>query len=493
MTVHQTLNNHPAAPFIIRPLEFAMKMTKSFLTTCYCCLVIQILLAAQSASAAESKSFTSTTTTNIDHDDDTIPTFHTQDEQQKASDYANYFSSYADLYHQKIMLKDQHRMNAYYNAIMKNQHVFRDKVVMDVGSGSGILALWAAKAGAKRVYAVEYTDMAKHARNVVKANGVDHIVTVIQGAVEDVKIPIEDWEAFNLQTEEDAADEECHDESMSCKHRQSQVVDIIISEWMGYFLLRESMLDSVIRARDMFLKPKSGILLPSHATMLIAPIMNEDHHNMVVQEYSEAMDDWNDYLANAKKQYGVDMSILTEEYEKEQRDYYLTSSYWVQLDHDTILAPPIIVKTLDLAVCTLEDAKGVGEAEFLFDIASSEGGAKGDKIIDGFAGWFTVDFQSRTDEVGKEFGAKITNPVHFSSSPEIGGESSSYLVVMSVTSWYCTSCLFFSCLTLPLHLSAYCILHILMMLHTHYGFKTRTGVTKYFISHQQSRFKAMTR
>ena len=182
-------------------------------------------------------------------------------------------------------------MNAYYNAIMKNQHVFRDKVVMDVGSGSGILALWAAKAGAKRVYAVEYTDMAKHARNVVKANGVDHIVTVIQGAVEDVKIPIEDWEAFNLQTEEDAADEECRDESMSCKHRQSQVVDIIISEWMGYFLLRESMLDSVIRARDMFLKPKSGILLPSHATMLIAPIMNEDHHNMVVQEYSEAMDD----------------------------------------------------------------------------------------------------------------------------------------------------------------------------------------------------------
>uniref|UniRef100_A0A7S2M309 Protein arginine N-methyltransferase domain-containing protein n=1 Tax=Skeletonema marinoi TaxID=267567 RepID=A0A7S2M309_9STRA len=400
-----------------------MKMIKSFLTSCCCCcLVIQILLAAQSAAAAESKSFTSTTTTttNIDHDDDTIPTFHTQDEQQKASDYANYFSSYADLYHQKIMLKDQHRMNAYYNAIMKNQHVFRDKVVMDVGSGSGILAVWAAKAGAKRVYAVEYTDMAKHARNVVKANGVDHIVTVIQGAVEDVKIPIEDWEAFNLQTEEDATDEECRDESMSCKHQQSQVVDIIISEWMGYFLLRESMLDSVIRARDMFLKPKSGILLPSHATMLIAPIMNEDQHHMVIEEYLEGMNDWNDYLVNAKKQYGVDMSILTEEYDKEQRDYYLKSSHYVQLDDDTILAPPIVVKTLDLAVCTLEDAKGVDEAEFSFDIESSGSGADDEEEINGFAGWFTVDFQSRTDEVGKQFGAKMTNPVHFSSSPEIG-------------------------------------------------------------------------
>ena len=193
---------------------------------------------------------------------------------------------------------------------------------------------------------------------------------------------------------------------------------------MGYFLLRESMLDSVIRAREMFLKPKSGILLPSHATMLIAPIMNEDHHQGVLQEYSEGMGDWEDYLTNAKKQYGVDMSILTEEYDKEQREYYLTSSHWVQLDDDTVLAPPVVVKTFDLAVCTLEDVKGVGLTEFSFDIASSEGGAVDEEEeISGFAGWFTVDFQSRTDEVGKEFGVKMTNPVHFTSSPEIGGES----------------------------------------------------------------------
>ncbi|KAK1738171.1 protein arginine N-methyltransferase PRMT10 [Skeletonema marinoi] len=390
-----------------------MKITKSVLVSC-CCLVMQ----------TASSSITNNSN-NSNDDDDTIPTFHTQDEQQKASDYANYFSAYADLHHQKIMLTDTHRMTAYHDAIMKNQHVFRDKVVMDVGSGSGILAVWAAKAGAKRVYAVEYTDMAKHARKVVEANGVDHVVTVIQGAVEDVTIPVEDWEAFNLQTEEDAAaTEECpaddDDASISCKQQQSKVVDIIISEWMGYFLLRESMLDSVIRARDMFLKPKSGILLPSHATMLIAPIMNEDQHHMVIEEYLEGMNDWNDYLVNAKKQYGVDMSILTEEYDKEQRDYYLKSSHYVQLDDDTILAPPIVVKTLDLAVCTLEDAKGVDEAEFSFDIESSGSGADDEEEINGFAGWFTVDFQSRTDEVGKQFGAKMTNPVHFSSSPEIG-------------------------------------------------------------------------
>lgn len=342
------------------------------------------------------------------------------------------------------MLTDHHRMNAYHNAIKNNPHVFKDKVVMDVGSGSGILAVWAAQAGARRVYAVEYTDMAKHAREVVRANGLEDVVTVIQSAVEDVTIPIEDWDMYNLQTEEEEegdndndAMKECRSaknddnndaSTTSCKQQSSKVVDVIISEWMGYFLLRESMLDSVIRARDMFLKPKSGILLPSHATMLIAPIMNDDHHSMILQEYSEGMDDWKKYLSNLKKKYGVDMSVLSEEYDKEQRDYYLKSSHYVQLEDDTVLAPPAIVKTLDLAVCTLEYAKGVGETEFTFDIIAS---SDDDEIINGFAGWFTVDFRSRTDEVGTKFGAKMTHPVHFTSSPEIGGKFA-FLSVMNI-------------------------------------------------------------
>jgi protein arginine N-methyltransferase 1 len=49
-------------------------------------------------------------------------------------------------------------------------------------------------------------------------------------------------------------------------------VDIIISEWMGYFLLRESMLDSVILARDRFLKP-GGALYPSHARMFLGEVL----------------------------------------------------------------------------------------------------------------------------------------------------------------------------------------------------------------------------
>ena len=46
---------------------------------------------------------------------------------------------------------------------------------MDVGTGSGILAIWSAKAGARRVFAVEATKMAKHARSLVKSNNVQDV------------------------------------------------------------------------------------------------------------------------------------------------------------------------------------------------------------------------------------------------------------------------------------------------------------------------------
>ena len=67
---------------------------------------------------------------------------------EKATDFANYFCSYSFLYHQKQMLMDHVRMKAYHSAIMANKAQFEGKVVLDVGTGSGVLALWAAQAGA---------------------------------------------------------------------------------------------------------------------------------------------------------------------------------------------------------------------------------------------------------------------------------------------------------------------------------------------------------
>jgi len=342
---------------------------------------------------------------------DEIPTFH-DDEEDRAADYANYFSAYADLYHQKVMLTDHNRMKAYHSAIMGNKELFEGKVVMDVGTGSSILAVWAAQAGAKRVYAVEYTGMADHAKNVVKANGVDHIVKVIQGAVEDVQLPLpaEEW---GLLCDKDT-------DAQECKETQ-QVVDIIVSEWMGYFLLRESMLDSVIYARDKFLKPNTGMLFPSHATMLMAPIGKETHRKEVKNEYSDAMASWHEYLERAQQDYGVNMACLGEHYAEEQKQYYLMSGHWLQLDTASVLASPAIIKTLDLATCTIEDARGVDSVPFEFSVTNTNTeNSYRDQFVSGFAGWFTVDFQSRTDQAGRLNAPEIRNPAHLSTGPDIG-------------------------------------------------------------------------
>ena len=349
-----------------------------------------------------------------------IPTF-LNNEEDKASDYANYFSAYADLYHQKIMLEDTNRMKAYHDAIMENKDLFKDKVVMDVGTGSSILATWAAQAGAKRVYAVEYTNMAHHAQSIVEANGVNHIVKVIQSAVEDVQLPLpdDDWSLFCGKSDED--DNNADADAKECKENE-QVVDIIVSEWMGYFLLRESMLDSLIYARDRFLKPKTGLLFPSHATMLMAPVATERTREAAVKSYSDAMESWQEYLAHAKKEYGVDMAILNDKFEKEQNDYYLRSGHWLQLGPDSVLDAPTVVKELDMATCTLEDAKGVKSVSFQFTATKSTDLEDEAQFISGLAGWFTVDFQSRSDKIGMTYAPQVKNPVHLSTGPEVGGE-----------------------------------------------------------------------
>ena len=70
------------------------------------------------------------------------------------------------------MLEDHKRTGAYHDAILNNRKCFEGKVVLDVGTGSGILAIFAAQAGAKKVYAVEATDMAKYAKKLCEHNGV---------------------------------------------------------------------------------------------------------------------------------------------------------------------------------------------------------------------------------------------------------------------------------------------------------------------------------
>jgi predicted RNA methylase len=69
------------------------------------------------------------------------------------------------------MLKDTTRTLAYRHAIENNRNDFKDKIVMDIGAGTAILSLFAAKSGAKQVYAIENAEIALFARDIIKKNG----------------------------------------------------------------------------------------------------------------------------------------------------------------------------------------------------------------------------------------------------------------------------------------------------------------------------------
>ena len=145
-------------------------------------------------------------------------------------DHDYYFGSYSSYYIHEEMLKDTIRTNAYRRAIEENPQCFKGKVVLDIGCGTGILSIFAARAGAKHVYAIDNAEIALYAREIVNRNNLSSQITVIKGKMEEITLPVKQ-------------------------------VDIIISEWMGYFLLYESMLDSVLWARDKYLI-KGGLMFP---------------------------------------------------------------------------------------------------------------------------------------------------------------------------------------------------------------------------------------
>ena len=76
-------------------------------------------------------------------------------ERTEDSSAMQYFQFYGYLSQQQNMMQDYIRTSTYQKAILSNLTDFRDKVVLDVGAGSGILSFFAQQAGAKKVYAVE--------------------------------------------------------------------------------------------------------------------------------------------------------------------------------------------------------------------------------------------------------------------------------------------------------------------------------------------------
>lgn len=123
--------------------------------------------------------------------------------------------------------------------------------MLDVGAGSGILSFFAVQAGAKRVYAIEASNMAYHAQQLVSANNVGEKIKVIPGKIEEIDLP--------------------------------DMVDIIISEPMGYMLYNERMLETYLHARK-WLKP-GGKMFPTEGDLHVAPFSDEA---LYMEQYNKA-------------------------------------------------------------------------------------------------------------------------------------------------------------------------------------------------------------
>lgn len=188
-----------------------------------------------------------------------------------AEDDKSYFSTYShyDIHHD--MLSDKVRTSSYRDAILRNRSLFAGKTVLDVGCGTSILSMFASQAGAQRVVAIDQSEIIYFAMDIVRRNQVPNI-DFVKGRLENVEIP------------------------------QPDKVDIIISEWMGYFLLFEGMLDSIIYARDHHLK-ENGIILPNRCNISLVGFGDEQRHK-------EFISFWEDV-------YGFDMTILQPEVLKE--------------------------------------------------------------------------------------------------------------------------------------------------------------------------------
>ena len=293
----------------------------------------------------------------------------TSTDTKQGLDFANYFVSYGFLYHQKDMLQDRGRMDAYRNAILRNPGCFKGKTVLDVGAGSGVLSIWAAMAGARRVYAVEATSMAQHARRLVQQNGVQDIVVVLEGYMEAQALP--------------------------------EKVDLIVSEWMGYYLLRESMFDSVIAAREAWLKP-DGAMFPSQASLRMAPLSSAVYANRV-RELEEEVAAWDEFGSWMADDNGITVAGLTSFFAQEQHEFLLQSAQWCQTQWREVIGDEFVVTEFDCHTVQVADLAAFSTP---FRTVISEA-----SILNAFGGWFDTDFCGSAAD-------PAPNPVTLTTSPE---------------------------------------------------------------------------
>ncbi|TIC63559.1 S-adenosyl-L-methionine-dependent methyltransferase [Wallemia mellicola] len=251
-----------------------------------------------------------------------------------------YFESYDYNEIHETMIKDHVRTASYAEWILNNKDLIKDKTIMDVGCGTGILSLLAAKAGAKKVYAIDASNIVDKARENVANNDLSGTIEVIRGKVEEIKL-------------------------------EGVTVDVIISEWMGYFLLFEAMLDSVIVARDSYLKPE-GVMAPSHMRIVLGAASTHSW--------------WNERVAFWDNIYGFKMSGMPKT--------IFRSAQVESFDDDSLISDS--VGLLDINTKT-QKAKALNfSSPFSLTV-------KKDETMHGLLGWFDTFFtDSKQQETPKD-------------------------------------------------------------------------------------------
>ncbi|XP_036068454.1 protein arginine N-methyltransferase 8-B isoform X1 [Oryzias melastigma] len=221
-------------------------------------------------------------------------------EEMTSQDY--YFDSYAHFGIHEEMLKDEVRTLTYRNSMYHNKHVFKDKIVLDVGSGTGILSMFAAKAGAKHVYGIECSSISEYSEKIIKSNHLDSVITIFKGKVEEVELPVEK-------------------------------VDIIISEWMGYCLFYESMLNTVIFARDKWLQKPGGLMFPDRASLYVLAIEDRQYKDFKIHWWENV--------------YGFDMTCI--------RNVAMKEPLVDVVDPKQVVTNSCLVKEVDIYTVKPED------------------------------------------------------------------------------------------------------------------------------------------
>ena len=252
--------------------------------------------------------------------------------------------NYGDARIQALMVGDAARTGAYHRAIMENPAIFKGKTVVDVGAGQGILSMFAAKAGAKKVYAVERSSMAEVAKALVKQNGLEEVVEVCNEDLDLLELP--------------------------------DKVDVIISEWMGVGLVHERMLEVVLRARDRFLKP-DGHIFPTTATLYLAPLKDDGAESELYAAHT-----W-----SQPHHFGIDWTAAQKMLPYTGPDYSYEEGIGWSLQR--VLVPPSRTPSkpaeflFDLRTMSVEACK-----KFAFDFNFTDV----DYPVCGYALWFDVDF-----------------------------------------------------------------------------------------------------